>query len=496
MMPRLLSAACLAAPLLLSACASPVAVTQLETIDQRAGYRYIVLDGKAPKPAPDAAVLVTLSGGGLRAAAFAEGVLRALSETQIKSGGGTAPLSSDIDLVSSVSGGSVTAAHFGVYGTGGFDNFETNFLYTNVEGALIGRVFANPLRLAYPRIGVLESYLDDTLFHGKTYQDMIDASATERRPLIILNAADMASGSVFSFTQDQFDLICNDLSHFKVANAVAASAAFPVAFSALTIPNHAGPQCAAQTQAAMNVTSGWEFDAEGRPEPTRVVLDRTVDAADGLNYPAGDNLHRFRNGTTQLTYLNHSRQKNFIHLLDGGIADNLGITQPFTYLMSQAQAPPILTWAQSGKINKLLFVVVNARGESKNDFGLKAKPPGAIDTLFTAVGTPIDGTSFLLLEDLHDGKLDEAYDTVKPAAIVSADFDYIADEGCRIHFHDIATSWKLDRRDIDDLMAMGSAMVLQSPAYKAFVAAASGTVPMPKRTVNDICAPYKLPPPK
>ena len=44
-----------------------------------------------------------------------------------------------------------------------------------------------------------------------------DAPGRERRPYVVLNAADMASGSVFSFNQDQFDLICADLARLRHA---------------------------------------------------------------------------------------------------------------------------------------------------------------------------------------------------------------------------------------------------------------------------------------
>jgi NTE family protein len=69
----------------------------------------------------------------------------------------------------------------------------------------------------------------------------------DRRPYVVLNAADMASGSVFSFNQDQFDLICAGLAALKIADAVSASASCPVALSSLTLRNRA--PCEAQRQA-------------------------------------------------------------------------------------------------------------------------------------------------------------------------------------------------------------------------------------------------------
>jgi NTE family protein len=478
--------AVLAALLLLAACASPVRTTELQRIDQFSGYRYAALEKKAPKSIDKAAVILTFSGGGTRAAALADGALRALAETQVKGGEAMLPLASQIDLVSSVSGGSVTAAYFAMGGIDGLGDLERNFLHSDVMRTLILRALLDPAQLFYPRIDILESYLDDKVFHNRTYADLIaaDAPGRERRPYVVLNAADMASGSVFSFNQDQFDLICADLARLKIADAVAASAAFPVALSALTIKNRA--PCEAQRRAASAAGSGRKL-ADGLPEPVRLTNDRAADAAAGINYPAAENLARFRRGTVALTYLNRDGRKDYIQLLDGGIADNLGLTLPFTLLTSPSESPSFLNWVNTGKADKLLLLVVNARSQAENDFGSSPRPPGTLPTLLSTIGTPIDATSFQLL-----GRLDELIDErFNPKSLVLLDFDFIADAGCRAHFQNMATSWTLPRAQVDELILLGKAMVLQSPSYKEIVVALGGAVPAAQPSVEQICAPYR-----
>ena len=482
--PRTLAA--FTALLLLAACASPVRTTELQRIDQFSGYRYATLEKIAPKSIDKAAVILTFSGGGTRAAALADGALRALAATEVPDGGGALPLASQIDLVSSVSGGSVTAAYFAMGGIGGLSDLENNFLHSDVMRRLILRTLLDPARLLYPRIDILEGYLDDKVFHHKTYADLIAAEAPgrERRPYVVLNAADMTSGSVFSFNQDQFDLICADLAQLKIADAVAASAAFPVALSALTIKNRA--PCEAQRHAAATAGSGWKL-ADGAPEPVRLINDRAATAATGVDYPAAENLARFRRGTVALTYLNRDGHKDYIQLLDGGIADNLGLTLPFTLLTSGSESPSFLNWVNTGKADKLLLLVVNARSQAENDFGSRAQPPDTFKTLLTAIGTPIDATSFQLL-----GRLDELIDErFNPKSLVLVDFDFIADAGCRSHFQNMATSWTLPRAQVDELIDLGKAMVLQSPSYKEIVTALGGTVPAAQPSVEQICLPYR-----
>ena len=478
-------ASAVAALLVLAACASsPERTTELARIDQRTGYRYATIDANAPKSIDKTAVLLTFSGGGTRAAALADGVLRALAETEVPAGGGNqVPLASQIDVISSVSGGSVTSAYFALHGIDGLGGFEENFLRRDVMDTLIGRALLNPGTWFQPRIDILNSYLDQHVFGGKTYQDLLNAESAgrDRRPYVILNAADMASGSVFSFTQDQFDLICGDLAKLKVADAVSASAAFPVALSALTLRNHA--PCPAQTAAAGDVRSGWRLQ-EGKPEPLRIINDRDAALATGVNYPAAENLARFRRGTVALTYLNRSGDKKYVQLLDGGIADNLGLTLPYRLLTSPNESPSFLNQLNTGRVNKVLLIVVNARGESANDFGSSPTPPSAKDMLLTSIGTPIDGTSFQML-----GQLDQLINKrFNPKSVVVVDFDFIADAACRARFHNMATNWTLPPDQVNDLIALGKAMVLQSPSYETMVAALGGTVPPPQRTVEQICA--------
>ena len=475
----------LAALLAATACASsPERTTELARIDQRAGYRYQTIDANAPKSIDKAAVILTFSGGGTRAAALADGVLRALAETEVPVGGGDrVPLASQIDVISSVSGGSVTSAYFALYGIDGLGGFEENFLRQDIIGTLVGRTLFNPSAWFQPRIDILDSYLDQHVFGGKSYQDLLNAQSAgrNRRPYVVLNAADMASGSVFSFTQDQFDLICGDLAKLKIADAVSASAAFPVALSALTLRNHS--PCPAQTAAVADIRTRWRLN-EGKPEPVPVTVDRDAKLDTGVNYPAAENLARFRRGTVALTYLNRTGDKKYVQLLDGGIADNLGLTLPYRLLTSPNEVPSFRNQLNTGKVNKLLLIVVNARGEASNDFGSSPKPPSATDMLLTSIGTPIDGTSFQLLSGL-DKLIDKGFN---PRSVVPVDFDFIADAACRARFHNMATSWTLPADQVDDLIALGKAMVLQSPSYKAMVAALGGTVPPPQRTVEQICA--------
>ncbi len=134
-------------------------------------------------------------------------------------------------------------------------------------------------------------YYDELLFEKKTFRDILSSNS----PLIAINATDIALGAQFTFHGNQFAPICSDLFSFPVSRAVTASSAVPGAFTSVIIENYAG-------------SCDYEM-----PEW----------AARALNEPYATT-HRYRHAKNLETYMN-ARKFPYIHLLDGGLSDNLGI---------------------------------------------------------------------------------------------------------------------------------------------------------------------------
>ena len=156
---------------------------------------------------------MTFSGGGTRAAALAYGVLEALRDTKIEWQGRRESLLDEVDVISSISGGSFPAAYYALRGRKIFDEFPQKFLYRPIQSDLL-KLALTPtswLRLAGPSYGrsdLAADFYDREVFGGGTYADVI---ARGRRPFVVLNATDMTSGAQFPFIQDEFDLLCSDL---------------------------------------------------------------------------------------------------------------------------------------------------------------------------------------------------------------------------------------------------------------------------------------------
>ena len=284
------------AALLLGGCGSLV-VPMNEPLHSAAGNtEYRLLDVNRRGGAESALVLVALSGGGKRSAAFAFGVLRGMRDVHVRPEAIDSTLLSEVDQLSGVSGGSFPAAHFGLYGEKAFATFPDEFLYADIEAYIWG-TFLLPWNWDWvfnPLVGTndrMTQVYDRLMFHGATFADLYRRG----RPQISINATDISFGSPFGFLPQTFDVICSDLASLPIARAVAASNGFPVLFGPITLRNYRGHDCPLPSPVPPAAWERAENDLR-----TRALLE---------------NLYRYSNG----------RRVEWIHLMDGGISDNLAL---------------------------------------------------------------------------------------------------------------------------------------------------------------------------
>ena len=299
----------------------------------------------APTPGDDEIwVGLAFSGGGMRASAFAHGMLeglRAATATPDDPDG----ILSDVRLVTGVSGGSVTAAHFGYFGPTGVDGYREKFLIQDAEKYMANSPI-NPLTLIRGLSGGANStdtfgrFLDETLFHGATFGDLRRKS----RIRTWINASDVANNTAFLFSAETFDALCSDLSSYPLSQAVSASAAFPLVFSPIVLTAHA-KSCDYQEP-------DWLTAARFNPEASSAMK---AHAAALESYAEPDKI-------------------KFVKLLDGGITDNFGTTGLSVERARAQEAHSPLSPAEAVKIKRILFLVANA-GVSR-DFGWTQKLPG------------------------------------------------------------------------------------------------------------------------
>ncbi|MDX1706551.1 patatin-like phospholipase family protein [Pseudidiomarina sp.] len=179
--------------LVLSGCSSIAAIDNesLVSSDQNGGYSLQGYNTDLSR-SDDITLILAFSGGGSRAAAFSYGVMESLRDTRVMLDGKEVRLLDEIDMITSVSGGSFTAAYYGLYGEQLFDNFRTDFLEPDYMSEWLYAI-ASPLFWfsSQSRTDLASRIYEERLFGNATFSDLHKA----RAPLIIMNATDLGGGT-------------------------------------------------------------------------------------------------------------------------------------------------------------------------------------------------------------------------------------------------------------------------------------------------------------
>lgn len=314
-----------------------------------------------PTQVRDTVVALSFSGGGLRAAAFAYGVLEGLRE-QPSAGG--RHLLDDVGFITSVSGGSLTAAYFGLHGTEGLPAFRDKVLLRDGEAGLRFSLL-NPTNLVRLLAGGLNDrsnlndWLERDVFRGATFADLF----RRERPVVWINATNAQYRLAFPFHERAFESICSDLASFPVSEAVAASMAVPLFFAPVVLEKFP--------------------DACSQPLPAG--LQRRG--------PQRDDQHRLRLALLRaLKDYRDPRAGRYLKLVDGGVTDNLGLVSILQsrVLLDTPYGP--ISEHDAATMRRMLFIVVDAGQGPSGDWGREVAGPSGVDIATAAVDTAIEST--------------------------------------------------------------------------------------------------------
>lgn len=435
--------------LCLTGCAHHPINARLESCNLTNGYYFHTQS--RPDNSRDLLFILAFSGGGTRAAAFSYGVLEELRRTRVSHSDASRRLIDEVDAISSVSGGSVTAAAYALYGDRMFATFDKDFLKRNVQGVLLRRML-NPFRWfklwssAYGRSDLAAEYFDEILYHGATFSDLHHHPG----PYVVLNSTDVSTGARFDFTQYQFDLICSDLSRYSVARAVTASSAVPALLTPITLRNYAG-SCGYQPPDWIlnptNLTGREQF----RARELRGLLDST--------------------------------RRPYLHLVDGGVSDNLGLRGVLDGIMNIEHNPDLAPYYNFGTLKKVVLISVNAYSSPDKDWDRKEAPPGTIQLALAGATITMDRYSYETIEHFHQqvqqwqqrvNGHSSATNPLGSSAIprtiefypILINFTDIPDKDERRYFLNLPTSFALPDGDVDKLRDIGGRLLRQAPIYQ------------------------------
>jgi NTE family protein len=431
------------AVLLLAGCASYGVIENTVQTGQQETAEYSIRSHKASGTNHDLTLNLAFSGGGTRAAAFAYGVMLELRDTKVTINGTTGSMLDQVDSISSVSGGSFTAAYYGLHGDGLFETFEDVFLRYDIEKQLVRQVL-NPLHW-FGRKGRTEraiEYYDKKIFHGATYADM----AQPGRPLIIINASDLAYGVRFSFVQEYFDLLCSDLTSFPVSRAVTASSAVPIVFNPVVVENY--PDCSDQDLAMME--SIRQRAREGHDAELNLLVEGLESYAD-------------------------KDQRKYIHFVDGGITDNMGLRAMYDLVSISGGPEAYIKKVNAMVPDKLAIISIDASTSPVYEMDGTNKQPSIAHSIGAMSGVQLHRYNAATLELIETTLYDwqdafEAEGKTMTPYLVNIGFEDIQQVQARQFFNKVPTSFSLTDDQVDKLIAAGRELLRSHPVFQQLVA--------------------------
>lgn len=197
-----------------------------------------------------ALVILSLSGGGSRAAYWSASVMLALEKVF-----SDVNILEEVDIISSVSGGSLPAAYYAISkDENDLGEVESNRLW---EYDTVTKLMKKDYRskwlwnwfwphnifkywfTAFDRSDIMAQTFADNMFdkmplgHDLSFDDI-----NPERPYLVINSTNGTEecfSDVFTFTHDDFMKIKSDIGDYDISRAVMASASFPSAFNYMTL---------------------------------------------------------------------------------------------------------------------------------------------------------------------------------------------------------------------------------------------------------------------
>jgi NTE family protein len=241
------------------------------------------------------------------------------------------------------------------------------------------------------------------------------------------------------------------LSKFPVARAVAASSAFPLFFAPVVLKNYSAENPA--------------------PEPEWIHSVLTNSTASS----------RLKNLALQQNSYIDGEHRKFIHLIDGGITDNLGLRGPAEYAIKLQESG--LTQQTPAKLpRRLAFIIVDASTEQDNGCDTRDRTLGLGTVMGSVAKITGNRYSFETIELFREvtARLDREREAAclkaggSPSSkietyIVELHFSQMANESDRHFFNSVPTKLQLPSKTVDRLRQLAARQLADNVEFRRLV---------------------------
>jgi NTE family protein len=194
-----------------------------------------------------------------------------------------------------------------------------------------------------------------------------------------------------------------------------------------------------------------------------------------------------------LRAIDEADRDRHLHLIDGGVSDNLGLRGVLDYLeafeaLRSAGLPTPLD-----HVKRILIFVVNSVSTPAFDWNRSENPPGTLPILIQASGVPIDRyanesvellkdieTRWAMLREIRDFHARSGDLAAMPAQVrnapdaditaIEVSFESLQDDAERQRLNQLPTSFHLPDEAVDRLRAAAARILFESPDLRRALA--------------------------
>jgi len=404
-------------------------------------------------------MMVAFSGGGSRAAAVGWKTLETLQKVRYPSTAGGAGkdsnLAREIDMVAGISGGSFCAAAWCLFG-GELSPFQKRFVERNIQGELAKNLFSWKGVVAlfsrkYERINFAAELYDEEVYDRKTFADL------PTRPILRIHSTDLALGRRFTFTQDTFTRLGSDLNSYPIGYACAASSAFPILLTPLTLCNYGPP------------------------------LDLSKDVEYGLGKENARNDLNVDLKMKAWEYYN-DKSNGYVHLADGGLVDNQGLQSILDEFDTNGIINRRLNHANP-PLKRLIIVNVNAGVAEQSKIGRSPSAPSVASVIQSTMISSMDVLSARRWMDIqtkctevYQAHIDRGATTPSLSQLevpyrIEVSFRNIRDPDLRSRAMALPTSFKLNPEQLALIDKVVPELVKADPEFQRLQASLKSNAP-------------------
>jgi NTE family protein len=186
--------------------------------------------------------------------------------------------------------------------------------------------------------------------------------------------------------------------------------------------------------------------------------------------------------------LGDGTKRPYIHLVDGGVSDNLGMRNVLDALEIMEVLNLIGQPTPLDRVRRIIVFLVNSLSSPKTKWAESESPPGAVEILLKAAGVPIDHYSYEATELLKDKQAHwksmrrvrqspvfvENKDDAVAAALrtpevtiyaIDVSFARLEDKTELEYLNELPTSFYLPEEAVDRLRAAAGKIIMASPEF-------------------------------